>query len=205
MLRETVGRPMEILLVEDSVPAARLAMGALKKAQFEHRLTWLRDGQEASSFLHQQGVFSKAPRPDLILLDLGLPEKDGRELLTETRANDDLREIPIVVMTASTDETDRSDSKKLDVEGYLVKPVELSKFLKLIRRLKHLWKEGHDSAQRLAEPVGRRHVGDASGSPLKCSGGCRGILRHHLINDGCSTRIAKDVDGCAEAVQQPVD
>ena len=141
MLRETVGRPMEILLVEDSVPHARLAMGALKKAQFEHRLTWLRDGQEASDFLQQQGVFSRAPRPDLILLDLGLPEKDGREVLTETRSDESLREIPIVVMTASTDETDKTESEKLEVAGYLVKPVELAKFLKLIRKLKHLWKE----------------------------------------------------------------
>ena len=141
MLRETVGRPMEILLVEDSVPHAKLAMGALKKAQFEHRLTWLRDGQEASDFLHQAGVFSRAPRPDLILLDLGLPEKDGRDVLMETRADESLREIPIVIMTASTDETDKRESEKLDVAGYLVKPVDHSKFLKLIRRLKHLWKE----------------------------------------------------------------
>lgn len=141
MLRETVGRPMEILLVEDSVPHARLAMGALKKAQFEHRLTWLRDGVEASDFLHQTGIFSRAPRPDLILLDLGLPGKDGRTVATETRADDDLRAIPIVIMTASTDETDKRESEKLDVEGYLVKPVDLSKFLKLIRKLKHLWKE----------------------------------------------------------------
>ena len=132
---------MEILLVEDSVPHAKLAMGALKKAQFEHRLTWLRDGQEASDFLHQKGIFSRAPRPDLILLDLGLPEKDGREVLTETRADESLAGIPIMVMTASTDETDKTESERLDVEGYLVKPVDLSKFLKLIRRLKHLWKE----------------------------------------------------------------
>jgi two-component system, chemotaxis family, response regulator Rcp1 len=141
MLRDTVGRPMEILLVEDSVPHAKLAMGALKKAQFEHRLTWLRDGREASDFLNRQGIFARAPRPDLLLLDLGLPEKDGREVLMETRANEELRQIPIVVMTASTDEVDKTQSEKLDVEGYLVKPVDLSKFLKLIRRLKHLWKE----------------------------------------------------------------
>jgi CheY-like chemotaxis protein len=132
---------MEILLVEDSVPHAKLAMGALKKAQFEHRLTWLRDGQEASDFLNRKGVFSRAPQPDLLLLDLGLPEKDGRAVLTETRADQSLREMPIVVMTASTDETDKRESEKLDVEGYLVKPVDLNKFLKLIRRLKHLWKE----------------------------------------------------------------
>lgn len=163
MLRDTVGRPMEILLVEDSVPHAKLAMGALKKAQFEHRLTWLRDGQEASDFLNRKGVFSRAPQPDLLLLDLGLPEKDGREVLMETRADERLREIPIVVMTASTDETDKRESEKLDVEGYLVKPVDLSKFLKLIRRLKHLWKED------MILPSGwqARSDGDLSAMPIE--------------------------------------
>jgi two-component system response regulator len=163
MLRETVGRPMEILLVEDSVPHAKLAMGALKKAQFEHRLTWLRDGQEASDFLNQTGVFSRAPRPDLILLDLGLPEKDGRQVLTETRADESLRSIPVVIMTASTDETDKRESQKLDVEGYLVKPVDHNKFLKLVRRLKHLWKED------MILPSGwqSRSDGDMSATPIE--------------------------------------
>ncbi len=140
MQRETVGRPMEILLVEDSVPQARLTMGVLKQGHFEHRLTWLRDGIEAMDFLKQSGKFSRAPRPDLILLDLGLPLKDGREVLTETKADDSLKVIPVVVMTASTDETDRIESENLSVQAYLQKPVDLGKFLELVKELKRYWK-----------------------------------------------------------------
>jgi CheY-like chemotaxis protein len=141
MERETVGRPMEILLVEDSVPAAKLAISALKKGQFEYRLTWLRDGQEASQFLQHAGIFAQAPRPDLILLDLGLPGKDGRELLAEAKADEQLRQIPIVVLTASTDQTDIVRSENLNVEAYLIKPVDLEKFLELVQKLKRFWKE----------------------------------------------------------------
>ncbi|MGD9854568.1 MAG: response regulator [Planctomycetaceae bacterium] len=138
---ETVGRPMEILLVEDSVPAAKLAIGVLKKGKFDHRLTWLRDGLEASAFLRQTGIFAKAPRPDLILLDLGLPGKDGRELLTEVKADEGLQSIPVVILTASTDQTDIVRSENLKVEAYLIKPVDLKKFLKLVRELKQFWKD----------------------------------------------------------------
>jgi len=141
MHRETVGRPMEILLVEDSVTAAKLAIGGVKKGRFDHRLTWLRDGQEASDFLHQTGIFAQAPRPDLILLDLGLPGKDGRELLAETKADEQLKNIPVVILTASTDQTDIVRSENLNVEAYLIKPVDLKKFLKLVRKLKRFWKE----------------------------------------------------------------
>lgn len=141
MQRETVGRPMEILLVEDSVPAARIAIGTLKKGDFDHRLTWLRDGQDASDFLRNEGVFAQAPRPDLILLDLGLPGKDGRDVLAETKADEKLRDIPIVIMTSSTDQTDIVRSENLSVEAYLIKPVDLNKFQKLVRKLKRFWKE----------------------------------------------------------------
>ncbi len=140
MQRETVGRPMEILLVEDSVPQARLTMGALKKGQFEHRLTWLRDGGEAMEFLRQTGKFARAPRPDLILLDLGLPVKDGRQVLTETKADESLKYIPVVVMTASTDEVDRVQAENRNVEAYMQKPVDLGKFLELVQELKRYWK-----------------------------------------------------------------
>lgn len=140
MQRETVGRPMEVLLVEDSVPAARLAIGGLKRGQFEHRLTWLRDGEQASQFLHCEGVYRQAPQPDLILLDLGLPGKDGREVLAEIRSNDRLSSIPVVVMTASTDQQDVLVSEDLSVQAYLVKPVDLEKFFELITELKSYWK-----------------------------------------------------------------
>ncbi len=141
MQRETVGRPMEILLVEDSVPAAKLAIGGLKKGKFKYRLTWLRDGQQASDFLRNEGLYCHAPKPDLILLDLGLPGKDGREVLSETKADERLQDIPIVIMTASTDQTDIVRSENLNVEAYLIKPVDFQKFLRLVRKLKRFWKE----------------------------------------------------------------
>lgn len=139
MRQNTVGRPMEILLVEDSLVSARLTMGALRRGDVQHRLTWLTDGQEAVEFLERRGKYSQAPRPDLILLDLGLPKKDGREVLEEIRADADLKNIPVVVLTASTDEADVTAGERLQVEGYLTKPVDLRKFLDLVRQLSRFW------------------------------------------------------------------
>ena len=139
MQRNTVGRPMEILLVEDSLTAARLTMGGLKSGQVQHRLTWVTNGEEAIEFLRQSGKFSRAPRPDLILLDLGLPKKDGREVLKEIKADPGLAEIPVVVLTASTDQEDRLASERLQVESYLTKPVNLEKFLELVAKLSRFW------------------------------------------------------------------
>jgi two-component system, chemotaxis family, response regulator Rcp1 len=140
MTGEIVGRPMEILLVEDSLTAARLAIGALKKVPVPHRLTWLTNGEEASLFLYRRERFARAPRPDLILLDLTLPEKDGRELLAEIKSNEDLKTIPVVVLTSSTDEADIMQTQVLQVESYMTKPVDIDKFLKLIRDLARYWR-----------------------------------------------------------------
>ena len=108
MHRLTVGRPMELLLVEDSLVAGRLASGAIRQCQFEHRLTWLRDGQEAIDFLSQSGRFSKAPRPDLVLLDLVLPSRTGREVLELIRQLPDLSTLPVVIMTGEAGEADEA-------------------------------------------------------------------------------------------------
>ena len=140
MSAETVGRPMEILLVEDSLPAARLTMGALKHGGIEHRLTWLSDGDEASQFLHQEGHYARAPHPDLVLLDLMLPGRDGRALLQEMRENPELSETPVVVMTGTASEEQALGREHLDVQGFLTKPVDLDKFLTLVERLKDYWK-----------------------------------------------------------------
>lgn len=140
MTGETVGRPMEILLVEDSLTAARLAIGALKKGPVPHRLTWLTDGVEAADFLYRRGRFAQAPRPDLVLLDLTLPNKDGRELLAEIKSEDELKTIPVVVLTSSTDEEDIAHTQLLQVESYMTKPVDIEKFLKLIRDLAQYWR-----------------------------------------------------------------
>ncbi len=139
MTGETVGRPMDILLIEDSLTSARFTMGALKKGPVQHRLTWLSDGKEAMEFLNRQGKYARAPRPDLILLDLGLPKKDGRQVLTEIKADDDLKGIPVVVLTASNDPEDIAKSEELNVERYLTKPVDLEKFLWLVKELKEYW------------------------------------------------------------------
>ena len=140
MQNQTVGRPMEILLIEDSLPAARLAMAALKRGGIEHRLTWISDGDEASRFLHQEGHYARAPHPDLVLLDLMLPGRDGRVLLTELRDVPELAEVPVVVMTGTASEEQALGQEHLDVQGFLTKPVDLEKFLVLVERLKDYWK-----------------------------------------------------------------
>src|SRR3990172_10858989 len=136
-----VGSPMEILMVEDSLTFARITMGALRQGQIHHRFTWLTDGEEALEFLHRRGKYARAPRPDLVLLDLGLPKIDGRDVLADIRSDDDLRTIPVVVMTASTSGEDRIESERLEVEAYLTKPVDLRKFLALVKDLKNYWRE----------------------------------------------------------------
>src|SRR5436190_23014782 len=136
MKREMVGRPMEILLVEDNRMDAHFAIHALEKANFKHRCTLVVNGEEALEYLQRRGIFARAPKPDLILLDLGLPKKDGREVLSEIRADEELREIPVVVMTGSSDEADIAHTQMLAVESYLVKPVNLNNFLEVIRELK---------------------------------------------------------------------
>jgi CheY-like chemotaxis protein len=130
---------MEILLVEDNWDDARLAYEFLKDGQIPHRLTWLWDGAEALEFLHRQGKYARVPHPDLILLDLGLPRVDGREVLTQVKADPDLKFIPVVVMTASQDHEDMLRSEQLQVDGFVSKPVDLEKFLALIKDLQRFW------------------------------------------------------------------
>lgn len=137
----TVGRPMEILLVEDSISAARLTIGALKRGNILHRLTWLSDGEDALEFLHRRGKYAVAPQPDLILLDLGLPKKDGREVLKDIRRDEPLKSIPVVILTASTDQEDIDATEELEVESYLTKPVDLTKFLQIVKDLSRFWRE----------------------------------------------------------------
>ena len=139
MDRMTVGRPMELLLVEDSLVAGRLASGAIKQCGFEHRLTWLRDGQEAVDFLTQSGRFSQAPRPDLVLLDLILPSRSGREVLEMIRQSAPLQTLPVVIMTGEVGDEDEAACLSLQVEAYLAKPLDVPKFTKVIGELRHHW------------------------------------------------------------------
>ena len=140
---EAVGRPMEVLLIEDSLVSARITIGALRKGKVQHRMTWLTDGNDALDFIYQRQRFSRAPRPDLILLDLGLPGRDGREILADIKGNDELKKIPVVVLTGSQSSyEDFQESEQLSVEGYMNKPVDLEKFLFLVKELKQYWHAG---------------------------------------------------------------
>ena len=135
-----IGRPMEILLVEDSLTHARVVIGALRNGNVKHRLTLVLDGEEALEFLQQQGKFASAPRPDIVLLDLRLPRRDGLEVLAEMKADENLQGLPVVVMTASDDEADRTQCELYNVAGYITKPVNLDKFLQLVGELKRYWR-----------------------------------------------------------------
>lgn len=136
-----VGRPMEVLLVEDSLVDARLTMAALQRGQIPHHLTLVRDGREALDFLFHRGLFARVPRPDLILLDLHLPFHNGLEVLWEIRNSDELRPVPVVVLTSSDDPEDKTQCAAHEVDGFLKKPVQFNEFLDLVRQLRRHWKQ----------------------------------------------------------------
>jgi two-component system, chemotaxis family, response regulator Rcp1 len=135
---EGTGQALEIMLVEDSLIDARLTIESLRRCGFHHRLSLFRNGSEAIDFLHQRGVFSKAPRPDIILLDLFLPDTDGVSFLRELRTDGKLMNIPVVVLTSSDDGANQRECEQLGVSSYIRKPFNEDKFLSVIRRLKGL-------------------------------------------------------------------
>ena len=135
---EGTGQALEIILVEDSLLDARVTIESLRRCGFHHRLTLFRDGQEAIEFLHRRGVFSRAPKPDIILLDLFLPDTDGVSFLRQLRTNRPLMNIPVVILTSSDDGTDQQECERLGVSSYIRKPFNEDKFLSVIRRLKGL-------------------------------------------------------------------
>lgn len=139
MHNDHVGRPMEIMLVEDNFTDAALTIRALERGQVRHRLTLIRDGAEALQFLRRDGHFARAPRPDLILLDLNLPKVDGHEVLGSIKSDDNLSSIPVVIMSGSEDYEDELRGQQLQVEAYVTKPVDMPKFLRLVKELKGYW------------------------------------------------------------------
>lgn len=128
-------RPIEILLVEDSPSDAELTIEALREAKIRNNLSIAEDGVEAMQFLRRQGQYANALRPDLILLDLNLPRKDGREVLAELKADRTLATIPVVVMTLSTSEQDVLRAQELQADSYITKPVEFMRFLEVVREV----------------------------------------------------------------------
>lgn len=139
MSAQASGKPVEILLVEDNAGDARLAMEALKEAKVRNELHWVQDGVEALAFLRQEGEYSEVPRPDVILLDLNLPKKDGREVLADIKADESLRRIPVVILTVSADERDILDTYDNHANCYITKPLDLGQFMEVVKSIEEFW------------------------------------------------------------------
>jgi Response regulator containing a CheY-like receiver domain and an HTH DNA-binding domain len=135
----TAAKPIEILLVEDSRGDIGLIEEVFEEAKIRNNLHIAEDGEEAILFLNKQGQFLEAPRPDIILLDLNLPKKDGREVLQEVKEDDNLRNIPIVVLTTSKAEEDILKSYNLHANAYIAKPVDFDQFIKVIKSIEDFW------------------------------------------------------------------
>ena len=134
--RDTVGRPMEILLVEDDLEDAGMTIEALRQGDVPCRISLVRDGEEAMEFLLRREKYRRAPQPDLVLLDLNLPKKSGREVLAEIKADQRLACLPVVVLTGSATQQSILQAENLHVESYLVKPVDRERFDSTVKSLR---------------------------------------------------------------------
>jgi chemotaxis family two-component system response regulator Rcp1 len=132
-------RPIEILLVEDSPGDVRLTREAFADAKVSNRLSVVTDGVEAIDFLRKRGRFASGTKPDLVLLDLNLPKKDGREVLREMKADESLKRIPVVVLTTSRAEEDILKAYDLHANCYITKPVDFPRFLEVVRSIEDFW------------------------------------------------------------------
>ncbi len=131
--------PIEILLVEDNPSDVRLTIEALKEGKVYNKLSVVKDGVEAMAFLRRQGKYAKSPQPDLILLDLNLPKKDGREVLAEIKKDSKLRTIPVIVLTTSRAEQDVLKTYKMHANCYIPKPVDLERFITVVKAIENFW------------------------------------------------------------------
>ncbi len=136
---ESNGRPVEVLLVEDNIGDVRLTQEALREAKVHNNLSVVNDGVEAMAFLRREGKYAGAPRPDLVLLDLNMPRKDGRAVLAEVKADPNLRRIPVVVLTTSKAEEDIVRSYELHANSYVTKPVDFEQFMKVVQSIEGFW------------------------------------------------------------------
>lgn len=130
---------IQVLLVEDNPGDVRLTKEALKEGKLLNQLTVVGDGVEALSFLRKQGIYADAPQPELILLDLNLPKKDGREVLAEIKADPNLRRIPVLVLTTSSSEEDILKIYDLHANCYITKPVDLEQFMGVVKSIEDFW------------------------------------------------------------------
>lgn len=129
----------EILLVEDNIDDVRLTMETLKENKMLNNLNVVNDGEEAMVFLRQEGKYSNVLRPDLILLDLNLPKKDGREVLADIKNDEKLKRIPVVILTNSNAEEDILKSYDLYANCYITKPIDLAQFIKIVKTIDRFW------------------------------------------------------------------
>ena len=132
-------RPIEILLVEDNPGDADLAREALEGSKFHNILNVVDDGEKAMAYLHRNGLYTEVSRPDLILLDLNIPKKDGRQVLAEIKEDDNLKRIPVVILTTSRAEEDVIKSYNLHCNCYITKPIDLDQFLNVVRSIEDFW------------------------------------------------------------------
>jgi chemotaxis family two-component system response regulator Rcp1 len=139
MATEQFGRPVEILLVEDNPGDVRLTREALHEGKINNHLSVAPDGVEALAFLRREGRYADAAPPDVILLDLNLPRKSGREVLAEIKADSKLRRIPVVILTTSADEQDVLRAYELHANCYITKPVDFEQFIGVIQAIENFW------------------------------------------------------------------
>jgi CheY-like chemotaxis protein len=138
-MADYTGKSIDILLVEDNPGDARLAVEALKESKIHNTLHVVMDGEEASDFLFRKGKHANSNHPDLILLDLNLPKKDGRELLAEIKNDPVLKRIPVVILTTSKAEEDIVKTYNLHANCYITKPLDLEQFMKVIKSIEEFW------------------------------------------------------------------
>jgi CheY-like chemotaxis protein len=134
-----MGRAAEVLLVEDSPGDVRLTREALKEGKVRNNLSVVSDGVEAMEFLRREGKYADAPRPDIVLLDLNMPRKDGREVLAEMKGDESLKRIPVVILTTSEAEQDILKTYDLHANCYLTKPVDLEQFISIVKSVEDFW------------------------------------------------------------------
>jgi CheY-like chemotaxis protein len=132
-------QPVHVLLVEDNPADVRLTREVLADGKITNTLHVVADGEEAMAFLRNKGPFAAAPRPDLILLDLNLPKKDGREVLAEVKSDPSLKLIPVVILTTSRSDRDILESYNLHANCYISKPVDLLQFMEVVRTIEDFW------------------------------------------------------------------
>lgn len=139
MTIEAMGKSVEVLLVEDNPGDVRLTLEAFKDSKVKTHLSVARDGVEAMAFLRREGKYVNAPRPDLVLLDLNVPRKDGRAVLVEIKEEENLKNIPVVILTTSEAESDILTTYRYHANCYITKPVDFELFMKVVKSIENFW------------------------------------------------------------------